>query len=113
MIANLRHNFLRSVRRAIGKVLRAALIGIVLGALAGEAAGVALDGGWPPHLFVHVVAIAFAVVLGYALAVTTALVEGVRGMVAAAEAVDDATKSEINRVESVLDPAANRRRDAR
>jgi hypothetical protein len=100
--------FFRAVRQAIGRILRAALAGIVLGGAAGEAAGFFLNGGtWPPSTFVHVAAGAMAIILGYALAVTAALVQGVRGMVAAASHVDDVARAAgdagLNVVDTLVD----------
>jgi hypothetical protein len=99
--------FFRAVRQAIGRVLRAGLVGVALGGVAGEVAGYFIDGGWPDRRFIHVAAGAVALLLGYALAVTAALVEGVRGMVAAASHVDDvaqaAADTGLNVVDAVVD----------
>ena len=100
-------NFVTAVRKALGRVLRAGMVGLVLGALAAELAGFFLNGGWPPRVFTHLVAGALALVLGYALAVTVAAVEGVRGMVAAVTQLDDVVKVTADRgldaVDAVVD----------
>lgn len=100
-------NFVTAVRKALGRVLCASMVGLVLGALAAELAGLFLNGGWPPRVFTHLVAGALALVLGYALAVTVAAVEGVRGMVAAVTQLDDVVKVTadrgLNAVDAVVD----------
>jgi hypothetical protein len=107
MIEHLGRDFLRAVWRAIGHVLRAALAGVVLGGLAGEIAGYFIDGGWPGRVFIHVAAGTLAVVLGYALAITVALVEGVRGLVATVEQVDDVARAAADAGLNVLDAAVD------
>jgi hypothetical protein len=107
MLEHLGHEFLRAVRRAFGRVLLGGFIGLLVGGLAAEAAGFALDGGWPPRQFVNIAAIAFAVVLGYAVAVTRALIEGVRGLVAAASQVDDVAKAAVDTGLNVVDAAVD------
>jgi hypothetical protein len=107
MFEHLGRDFVRAVWRAIGRVLRAALIGVVLGCLVGEAAGFAIDGGWPDRVFTHVAAGTLAIALGYALAVTVALIEGVRGLVATAERVDDVARAATDAGLNVLDAAVD------
>jgi len=106
-LENLGRHFLRAVRQALGHVLRASLFGLVLGGAAGEGIGLAFGQGWPPSNFVHVVAGAFALLLAYAAAITTALVQGIRGLVAAASGVDDVVKAAadagVNAVDAVVD----------
>lgn len=96
-------NFMVAVRRAAGRVLRAGALGFVVGALVVELAGFFLNGGWPPQTFTHAMAGALAVTLGYALAVTVAAVEGVRGMVAAVTQLDDVVKTTADRGLDVVD----------
>lgn len=94
-------------RQALGRVARAALIGLVAGFvlvellatalyhLAGSPAGLTL--GWPPAVsvapetaFVHIMAAVFAVTIAYLAGFTVAVSQTVRGLVFAAEHVDDA-----------------------
>lgn len=103
MFENLGREFFRAIRQAIWRISRGFLIGLVLGALAAEVAGYFIVGGWPPHTFVNIAAIAFAVVMGYGVAVTTALVEGVRGLIRAASQIDDVAKAAANTGLNVVD----------
>jgi len=107
MLEHLVRDFLRAIRHAFGRVFLAGMIGLLVGGLAAETAGFALDGGWPPRQFVHVAAIGFALAVGYAAAITRALIEGVRGLVAAAGQVDDVAKAAadtgLNVVDAVVD----------
>lgn len=107
MILHLRQSFLRAVRHAIGSVLRAALIGFLIGGLALEVAGFVLDGNWPHRTFVHIAAAACALMLGYAAAMTAVLVEGARGMLAAAELVEEEAKVAANVGFNILDTAVD------
>jgi hypothetical protein len=85
------------IGHAIGTVLRSGAIGFVIGAVLVEAAGAALDK--PGHFeiggtFVQITSAAFGLALGFAFAMTTALVEGVKGLVEAARALEgDAQKA--------------------
>lgn len=103
MFTDFGRNFMVALRRAFGRVLRAGALGFVLGALLAELAGLALNGGWPPQIFTHAVAGALAVTLGYAMAVTVAAVEGVRGMATALSQVDDIAKATADRGLDVVD----------
>ncbi|MFI5271710.1 MAG: hypothetical protein ACHQ4H_01585 [Ktedonobacterales bacterium] len=103
MFTNFGRDFVTAVRRALGRVLRASAVGLVIGALVAELAGFALNGGWPPQMFTHLVAGGLALTLGYSLAVTVAAVEGVRGMVLAAARLDDVAKATADRGLDVVD----------
>lgn len=100
-------------RRAIGRVLRAALIGLVVGFVlveglasvlhitAGSPAGFLL--GWPPVInfapdteFVHIMAIVFALTVGYLCGFTVAVTQTIHGVVYAAEHADDAIEAVAN-----------------
>jgi hypothetical protein len=86
------------IGHAIGAVLRSGAIGLVIGVVLVEAAGAALDksGGFsfPGGTFVQIASVAFGLALGFAFAMTTALVEGVKGLVEAARALEgDAQKA--------------------
>lgn len=76
------------IRKTIGAVMRSALVGLVIGVVLGEVGGAVLDNSsgfkFPGGLFVQVASVAFGLVLAFAFAMTTALVEGVKGIVAAA-----------------------------
>jgi hypothetical protein len=91
MFVQMRGNFLDSVRHAIWRVLRAGLLGAFFGAVFIEILGAAVDGGWPGRLFVHFAALVVAALAGYAVGVTTAIFVGVRGMMTAADSLEDAT----------------------
>jgi len=99
--------FLGRVWKAIGKIMRALVIGMLAGGIIAEVAGYFIDGGWPDRQFVHVAAIAFALAVGYASAVTAALIEGVHGVVDVATQVDDVARAAvdtgINAVDALVD----------
>jgi hypothetical protein len=107
MLDHLGRDFLRAIRHALGRVLQGWLIGLLAGALFAEAAGFFVEGDWPRRPFVHVAAIALAVTLSYAIAVTVAMVEGVRGMMAAATQLDDVAKVAANAGLGVIDAAVD------
>lgn len=111
-------------RDAIGRVLRAALIGLVIGFAAVEAlaailrltagspAGVVLD--WPPSIsfapetaFVHIMAVVFALTVAYLAGFSVAVSRTVHGLVYAAEHVDDAigavANEGLNAADAVVD----------
>jgi hypothetical protein len=94
-------------RQAIRSVLRAALIGLVVGFIlveglatilhltAGSPAGLML--GWPPVIsfapdteFVHIMAVVFALTIAYLSGFSVAVSQTIHGLVYAAEHVDDA-----------------------
>jgi integral membrane sensor domain MASE1 len=109
---DLRKKFFDGMWHAIGRIIRGGLIGFLLAAIAIEVAGYFLnsDGGasvWPPTIFTHVAALAFAIVAGYAVALTVAVAEGIKGMVSVAESLDDVAKtavdSGLNIVDNVVD----------
>lgn len=92
MLAYVEKGILGGIRRAIGAVLRALLIGFIIGVVVAEIGGAALDyqasaataatvnAGWPHNLFFHIAAIAVGLILGYGFAVTTAFRETLRGL---------------------------------
>ena len=100
-------------RHAAGHILRAALLGLVIGFVlvealaaflnktAGDPAGVTLT--WPPVIsfapttaFTHIMAVLFALALAYMVGLTVAVIETIRGAVFAAEHVDDAVEAVAN-----------------
>lgn len=95
--------FFQAIKRAVWRVTRAGLIGLVVGGIAGEAAGYFLNDGWPPQVFTHVSSIALALLLGYAAVVTVTLIEGVRGIAAAADQIDDVARASVEGGINVLD----------
>lgn len=103
MFKQLWQDVLGAMREAVWRVVRAGLVGVVVGALCVEIAAFALDGRWPPHLIAHVAAIAFALLLGYATATTALLVEGVRGLGAAVTQLDDVARASAETGLNVLD----------
>jgi len=112
---DLRKKFFGGMWHAIGRILQGGLIGFLLAALSIEIAAYFLNsnGGplpWPPApptVFTHVAALAFAIVAAYAVALTVAVAEGIKGMVSVAESLDDVAKtavdSGLNVVDSVVD----------
>jgi hypothetical protein len=109
---DLRKKFFGGMWHAIGRILQGGLIAFLLAALAVEAAAYFLNsnGGsslWPPTVFTHVAALAFAIVAAYAVALTVAVAEGIKGLVTVAESLDDVAKtavdSGLNVVDNVVD----------
>ncbi len=92
-VESLIKQFFDSVRHVIGEVLRAGLIGLVVGIALVELAGVFIEGHWPFHPFVHVLAVVFGLVLGYALAMTVAFFEGVKSIFSAVGQVENDIES--------------------
>lgn len=103
MFERLWAEFFRGVRQALGRVLRAWLLGVLLGGAALEITAYAVTRVWPPHPFTHIATIAFALALSYAFAVTVALVQGVRGLVAVTGQLDDVAKEAVNAGINALD----------
>ena len=110
--------------RALGRVIRAALLGLIIGfALveilaailnhaAGDPAGITLT--WPPvisfaplTLFTHVMAVLVALLLAYLFGFTVAVTETIHGLVYTAEHVDDAVAAAatggVNFADAVVD----------
>lgn len=94
-VESLIKQFFDSVRHVIGEVVRAGLIGLVVGFALVEVAGVFIEGHWPFHPFVHVLAVAFGLVLGYAMAMTVAFFEGVKSIFSAVGQVENEIESAI------------------
>src|SRR4029077_12242805 len=91
---DLRKKFFDAMWHAIGRILQGGLIGFLLAALSVEVAAYFLSSGngasvWPPTIFTHVAALAFAIVVAYSVALTVAVAEGIKGMVSVAESLDD------------------------
>lgn len=103
MFKKLWQDFLRAMRAAIWRITRAGLLGVVIGALAVEIAAYMVDGRWPPHLAAHVAAGAFALLLGYAAAITVVVIEGARGLAAAVSQLDDVARATAETGLNVLD----------
>jgi hypothetical protein len=100
-------------RVALGRIVRATLIGLVVGFVfvealaallnrtAGDPAGITLT--WPPVIsfapittFVHITAILFALMLAYLFGFSVAVKETFQGVIYAAEHVDDAIATVAN-----------------
>jgi hypothetical protein len=88
MIERLGHQFFATVRHALWVVVRSGLIAALVALVIAEIAGAILDGGWPQRLFVHVAALALALVVGYGVAMTVAFFEGIRGLVTTASEIE-------------------------
>lgn len=97
----------RDVRKSLGTVIRAGLTGALIGFLMAELSGLVIDGQWPARIFVHVAALAFALVLGYAVSLTTATVVTLRGLRSATQHIEHLTRSAMGSgsayVDSVVD----------
>lgn len=89
MVELLVKQFFNAVKHVIGEVIRAGLIGLVLGIAIVELAGAFIEGHWPFHPFVHLLAVVFGLVLGYALAMTVAFFEGVKSIFGAVGQVEN------------------------
>lgn len=103
MLNTLGRDLVRFIRHAIWEMLRAWLIGVIIGLIIAETAGFFLDPDWPTRIFVHVATAAFALTLGYAAAVTAALVELIRGLAAASTHIDDVMKDVLTGGVNVID----------
>jgi hypothetical protein len=93
MFVQMRGNFLGGVRHAIWSVLRAGFLAAFIGGAFIEMTGAVFDGGWPGRLFVHVAALVVALLAGYAVGLTAALIAGARGMIAAADELEAAARN--------------------
>ncbi|HEX8727991.1 MAG TPA: hypothetical protein VF739_05180 [Ktedonobacterales bacterium] len=102
-----------ALRQALGRTVRAALIGLVAGFLLIEGLAILLNSigesrfaihlGWPPSVslaptsaFVHVVAILFALTLAYLFGFTVAVKETFQGVIYAVDHVDEAIAAVAN-----------------
>src|SRR5262245_11056037 len=88
MIERLTRQFFSAVKHVIGEVIRAGLIAMAVGLALVEIAGGLIDKGWPSRIFVHIVAVAFGLVLGYGVAMTVAFFEGVKGLFSTAGEIE-------------------------
>ena len=114
---NLRATFVtrlwEAFKQALGRTVRAALLGLIVGFALVEGLAVLLNitgGGqvgatfaWPPSAFVHVIAALFALMLAYLLGFTVAVKETFHGLVYAAEHVDDAVAAVANEGLNIAD----------
>ena len=124
MSASLVVRIWEAFRKTIGRVLRATLIGLLVGFLlveglatilhltTGSPAGLVLS--WPPFItfapntaFVHLMAVVFGLTLGYLCGFTVAVTQTIHGLVYAAEHVDDAigavANEGLNMADAVVD----------
>ena len=124
MSASLVVRIWEAFRKTIGRVLRATLIGLLVGFVlveglattlhltTGSPAGLVL--GWPPFIsfapntaFVHITAIVFGLTVGYLSGFTVAVMQTIHGLVYAAEHVDDAigavANEGLNMADAVVD----------
>jgi hypothetical protein len=105
---DLRKKFFDGMWRAIGRIIQGGLIGFLIAALSVEVAAYFLNSGngatvWPPTIFTHVAALAFAAAVAYAVGLTVAVTEGIRGVVTVAESLDDVAKTTIDSGLNVVD----------
>jgi len=112
-------------RQAFGKIARASLGGLILGVVLIEGCGVLWNApqgmtmgidvtAWPPtlhatapNLFVHLVAVIFGLLLAYLAAFTVAVVQTLRGVIFAAEHVDNVASVVVDRGLNALDTAVD------
>lgn len=80
LIARLEKGVFGTIGHAIGAILRNSFIGLVVGLVLGEGGGAVIEGKFLPSTVVTVLSIAFALVLAFAVAMTTALSRTVRGL---------------------------------
>ena len=64
MLDNVIKDAFRDARKSFGLIVRAGLIGALVGFLLTECSGFVFDGSWPSRVFVHFAALAFAIVVG-------------------------------------------------
>jgi hypothetical protein len=99
MVQQLEKGALGVIGHAIGAVLRNGLVGLVIGVVLMEAAGSAIDKSsgfsFPGGTFVQIASIGFGLALGFAFAITTALTEGIRGLLTAARALEGDAKQAV------------------
>lgn len=93
MVQYLEKGLLGHIRRAIGAVLRALLIGFIVGVVITEVGGVVFDQGtiaaaWPHNIFFHLAAIVVGLLLAYGLAVTALFRETIGGLIEAARGLE-------------------------
>jgi hypothetical protein len=107
MLDNLLQNSFRELRRSLGIIIQAGLVGALAGFLVTELFGLILDGNWPARIFVHLAALALALTLGYAASITSAAIITIRGLRSATQQLEQATRSAMGTgfrtVESVVD----------
>ncbi|MGO8946229.1 MAG: hypothetical protein ACLQUY_00915 [Ktedonobacterales bacterium] len=107
MLDTLLETSFRDLRRSLGAIIRAGLTGALLGFILTELFGLILDGSWPARIFVHLAAVAFALLLGYAVSLTTAAIITIRGLRSATRQLEHMTRSAMgtgfHAVDSVVD----------
>jgi hypothetical protein len=107
MLDNLLQNGFRDLRRSLGIIIQAGLVGALAGFLLTELFGLLLDGQWPGRIFVHLAALVLALTLGYAVSITSAAIITIRGLRSATQQFERATRSAMGNgfrtVESVVD----------
>jgi hypothetical protein len=107
MLDTLLQSGFRDLRRSLGTIIQVGLAGALAGFLLTELFGLILDGNWPARIFVHLAALAFALTLGYAAAITSAAIITIRGLRSATQQFERVTRSAMGTgfrtVESVVD----------
>ncbi len=112
MLDNVIKDAFRDARKSFGLIVRAGLIGALVGFLLTECSGFVFDGSWPSRVFVHFAALAFAIVVGYAASLTTGAVIVVGGLRSATKDLERITRSAMGMgghyrtVDSVVDADA-------
>ena len=115
----------QAFRQAFGKITRAGLSALIIGIVLveglallwnaphGAASGVDMT-RWPPvfhatppNLFVHLLAMAFGLLMAYLVAFTVAVVQTLRGVIFAAEHVDDVAGAIVDKSLDTLDAAVD------
>ncbi len=112
MLDSLLQTGVRDLRRSLGTIVRAGLTGALVGFCLTELSGLVIDGQWPSRIFVHLAAIAVALLLGYAVSATTAALIIVRGLRSATQRIEHMTRPAMgtgfHTVDSVVDADGTR-----
>jgi hypothetical protein len=107
MLDNLLQTSFRDLRRSLGSIIRVGLTGALIGIVLTELCGLIIDGNWPARIFVHLAALAFGLLLGYAASLTTAAVLTIRGLRGATHQIEHMTRTAMgtgfHTVDSVVD----------
>src|SRR5690348_10538207 len=103
MFKQLWNDFLRAMREAVWRVVRAGVLATIFGALAAAGGAYLIDRNWPPPALAYAATIAVAILFGYAVAATVALIEGARGLASAVTQLDDVARAAADAGLNVID----------
>lgn len=97
------NDFVRAMRDAIWRVVRAGVLGAALGALLAGGGAYLIERSWPPSVLAYAATVAITLLLGYSVAATVALIEGARGLASAVSQLDDVARASADAGLNVLD----------